>query len=117
MSGTHASAAAEPPPIIDVWADNLDQEMERIIHIVDEYPYVAMDTEFPGVVARPLGGAKQTPDYNYQMTKCNVDLLKIIQLGLAFFNDKGERYPHCLAWQFNFQFSLKYVLHMCVVYW
>jgi hypothetical protein len=28
--------------ITDVWADNLEQEMHRIIHLVENYPYVAM---------------------------------------------------------------------------
>ena len=55
-----------------------------------EYPYVAMDTEFPGVVARPIGDFKSSSDYQYQLLRCNVDLLKIIQLGLTFFNKDGE---------------------------
>jgi CCR4-NOT transcription complex subunit 7/8 len=42
-----------------------------------------MDTEFPGVVARPVAES-YAPDYHYQSLKCNVDLLRIIQLGLAF---------------------------------
>jgi hypothetical protein len=38
----------------EVWAENLDEELAIIRGIVDEYPFIAMDTEFPGVV-RALG--------------------------------------------------------------
>ena len=34
-----------------------------------EYPYVALDTEFPGVVARPIGEFKSTADYQYQLLR------------------------------------------------
>jgi CAF1 family ribonuclease len=77
----------------------------QIREIVEDYPYVAMDTEFPGVVARPIGDFAQS-DYQYQTLRCNVDLLKIIQLGLSFANEKGEFAEGCCCWQFNFKFSL-----------
>uniref|UniRef100_UPI00398E9926 CCR4-NOT transcription complex subunit 7 isoform X1 n=1 Tax=Pristiophorus japonicus TaxID=55135 RepID=UPI00398E9926 len=64
------------------------------------------DTEFPGVVARPIGEFRSNADYQYQLLRCNVDLLKIIQLGLTFVNEQGEYPPGTSTWQFNFKFNL-----------
>ena len=40
------------------------------------------------------------------MFKVNVDLMRIIQLGLSFFNDKGQQPSPIHTWQFNFRFNL-----------
>jgi len=80
--------------------------MSIISRLVERYNIVAMDTEFPGVVARPVGGFRNNSDYQYQTLRCNVDLLKIIQLGLAFGNEHGELAAECPCWQFNFRFNL-----------
>ncbi|KAF8400538.1 hypothetical protein HHK36_013837 [Tetracentron sinense] len=92
--------------IREVWNDNLEDEFALIQEIVDDYPYIAMDTEFPGIVLRPVGNFKNSTDYHYQTLKANVDLLKLIQLGLTFSDDEGNL-PTCgtdqfCVWQFNF---------------
>jgi len=92
--------------ICDVWADTLDAELDKITKIIEDYPYVSMDTEFPGVGARPVGTFRNVTDYNYQTMRCNVDLLKMIQLGLTFTNEQGQTPPECSTWQFNFKIDL-----------
>lgn len=92
--------------IRDVWRHNLEEEFILIRKVVSKYCYVAMDTEFPGVVARPIGEFRSTAEYQYQLLRCNVDLLKIIQLGLTFMDEDGNTAPDFSTWQFNFKFSL-----------
>ncbi|KAH6755209.1 Polynucleotidyl transferase [Perilla frutescens var. hirtella] len=104
MSVTHKSDSIQ---IREVWADNLDEEFALIREIVDEYPYIAMDTEFPGVVIRAVGDFKNSCDFHYRTLRDNVDLLKLIQLGLTFSDEKGNlptcgTDKHCI-WQFNFR--------------
>ncbi|KAF2866561.1 ribonuclease H-like domain-containing protein [Massariosphaeria phaeospora] len=117
--------------IREVWKSNLHQEMDLLRALVDQYPYISMDTEFPGVVARPIGDFTSKASYHYQTVRCNVDLLKIIQLGLTLFSIQGDIPPSHLdttqlsyqpksvqhyasniivcpcTWTFNFQFSLE----------
>ncbi|OCK76146.1 ribonuclease H-like protein [Lepidopterella palustris CBS 459.81] len=115
--------------IREVWRGNLHQEMEILRGLVDQYPYISMDTEFPGVVARPMGEFSTKASYHYQTVRCNVDLLKIIQLGITLFSITGDVPPSQLdsatislpnrpqyannlimcpcTWTFNFQFSLE----------
>jgi len=107
--GEVESSGSEPQEtdrIREVWGHNLEDEFKNISALVTHYPYVAMDTEFPGVVARPIGEFKSSADYQYQLLRCNVDLLKIIQLGLTFFNGEGETPEGVCTWQFNFKFNL-----------
>lgn len=86
------------------------------------------DTEFPGVVSRPMGGFRGKSDYHYQCLRTNVDMLKVIQIGITLFNEDGEtpparpgpelglsvatrrhigQGPFPYSWQFNFKFSLQ----------
>ncbi|KAG6827112.1 hypothetical protein H0H92_013156 [Tricholoma furcatifolium] len=92
--------------IRDVWVHNLEAEMRNIRDLIDKYPYIAMDTEFPGVVARPIGTFKTSSDYHYQTLRCNVDLLRIIQVGVTLADENGNFPEECSTWQFNFKFSM-----------
>ncbi|XP_074603900.1 CCR4-NOT transcription complex subunit Pop2 [Brevipalpus obovatus] len=92
--------------IRDVWAKNLYDEFKSIRQLVSKYPFIAMDTEFPGVVARPIGEFRSSSDYQFQLLRCNVDILKIIQLGLSFLDENGKTPPGHTTWQFNFKFNL-----------
>ncbi|AFZ81323.1 CAF1 family ribonuclease domain-containing protein [Theileria equi strain WA] len=94
--------------IVDVWADNLEDAFEKIRDVLELYPYVSIDTEFPGIVVRPTNYLE---DYNYQTVKCNVDLLKIIQLGLTFADSDGSTPSNVSTWQFNFKFDLQHDMY------
>ncbi|ELQ75761.1 mRNA deadenylase subunit [Trachipleistophora hominis] len=91
--------------IIEVWSDNLESSFSEIRKLVQTYNYVTMDTEFPGVVAKPLGNFTSHSTYAYQQLRCNVDLLKVIQVGITF----SDCYGNCPArntYQFNFHFDI-----------
>lgn len=104
---TAAAMSNEECGIREVWNYNLEEEFKSICKVVQDYTYVAMDTEFPGVVAKPIGEFTSSADYQYQLLRCNVDLLKIIQLGLTFMDEKADMpLEGVTTWQFNFKFNL-----------
>ena len=77
-----------------------------ISNLLDEYNYIGMDTEFPGTV---YNLRNITNDFYYKTLKINIDLLKLIQLGITLTNENGE-YPKNIpyhTWQFNFEFDLE----------
>jgi len=108
LYGNHIAQRTPGEQIRDVWATNLDQEFSQLRNLIPQYPYVAMDTEFPGVVARPIGQFKTSNEYHYQTLRCNVDLLKMIQVGITLSDENGNCPPGGGTWQFNFKFDLKY---------
>ena len=116
--------------IREVWRHNLEQEFAVLRQLILKYPYVSMDAEFPGIVARPIGVfAGSKAEYHYQTLRCNVDILKPIQVGITLWTPEGELppqqpdaellsrmggktpYPNNLmylpcTWSFNFHFDL-----------
>ena len=58
-------------------------------------------------MARPVGDFSNSADYQYQTLRCNVDLLKLIQLGISFTDASGNLKPGVCTWQFNMKFDLE----------
>ena len=72
--------------IKDVWYSNFFESMDEISRLVNDFPYIFMDTEFPGQVYVP---ANITNEFEYLMIKANCDNLKLIQVGIALQNEDG----------------------------
>merc|ERR1711916_33553 len=92
--------------VTDVWEDNLHEAFAEIRDMVEAYPYIAMNTEFPGVIARPTGSFKSTSDYHFQTLRANCDLLKVVQVGLTFTDGSGSPPPWSPSWVYHFKFVL-----------
>lgn len=101
----------EGAQIIEVWKDDVDRAFTDIRNVSEKFQYIAMDTEFPGIVARPIGLIGSLSDYNYQTVRFNVDNLKVIQLGITFADSLGNLPNGGAAWQFNFKFDLDNDMH------
>lgn len=106
LYGQKVTPMAQGEVIRNVWKYNLEEEMANIRQLIKCYNYVAMDTEFPGVVAKPLGNFKSQSSFAYQQLRCNVDILNIIQLGISISDAYGHRPDMVHTWQFNFRFDL-----------
>lgn len=93
--------------IKEVWNDNFHQEFQIIRQLIGQFNYVSFSTEFPGILARPIGVFTSTNDYHYQTLRTNTDLLNLIQFGISLSDAKGEKPDNIHStWQFNFKFDL-----------
>ncbi|EEQ99747.1 ccr4-associated factor, putative, partial [Perkinsus marinus ATCC 50983] len=78
----------------EVWANDVEHELRLMEKLVENYPYIAVDGRFPGVVARPTGPFKNDMERNYEIIRTNMGLVKILQLSLSFANKDGEVAGH-----------------------
>lgn len=76
-----------------VTAANFAAELDLIGSLLQNYPYIVVDTEYPGTVHRPPAGRRDddlSPDEWYAMLKANVDELPPVQLGITLCDSHGN---------------------------
>ena len=95
--GAYNHAVAAPPvlgvQVRPVTAANYEAELDAIGSLLASYPFVAIDTEYPGTVHRPPPGrsaAQLAPPEQYALVKANVDELTVVQLGLTLCDEYGN---------------------------
>lgn len=104
-----AARAHNKRQVRQVWTWNLDKEFNALLATVvasGSATLIAMDTEFPGFL-------RERPDFaplaeKYDALRCNVDIFRPIQLGLAVV---GADKTVLGAWCFNLHFDLAVDLH------
>ena len=65
--------------------------MLKISYLIEEgFTWVAMDTEFPGIVYNYVID-NNSPEMGYNILKMNVDNLKLIQAGITLAKQNGEK--------------------------
>ncbi len=88
--------------IREVYSDNFVNEMKQLRALVEDYPYIALDTEFPG-----FPNKSKTCDDIYDTIRSNVNPFKIIQAGFTLFDKNGKSPQPTSTWQFNFKYDIK----------
>eukprot|EP01065_Artemidia_motanka_P039861 TRINITY_DN4915_c0_g3_i1.p1 TRINITY_DN4915_c0_g3~~TRINITY_DN4915_c0_g3_i1.p1 ORF type:complete len:373 (+),score=129.22 TRINITY_DN4915_c0_g3_i1:165-1283(+) len=92
----------------EVWKESLEEAVQEMSALVEAgYNHIAMDTEFPGVVTGPWDwDVPAGPDAEWHTIRENVNMLKLIQLGLSF-SDKDGNTPTDgpSTYQINFSFN------------
>ena len=94
--------------IVDVWKDNLDEELPKLCALVEKgYNVIAMDTEFPGIIYTVTSQQMASGSTWYDIVRDNVNNLNFIQVGLSLSDAEGNMPTPINTWQFNLEFNLK----------
>ncbi|KAG6483033.1 hypothetical protein ZIOFF_059673 [Zingiber officinale] len=112
ISSSAAIASASRVEVRSVWAHNLDEEFALIRSAVPFHPFVALDTEYPGVVVASKNPyCTLTLPQRYELIRANVEALRIVQVGLTL-SDAAGNLPCAIysdgtcvryVWEFNFR--------------
>ncbi|XP_065631849.1 probable CCR4-associated factor 1 homolog 10 [Quercus suber] len=96
VSARDAPPHPSPAAVVvrEVWQHNLEEEFDLIKIALMTHTIVSMDTEFPGVIYKPVNVEKRDlgrlpPFWNYQLMRRNVNATNIIQLGLGLCDHRG----------------------------
>lgn len=100
--------------IQNVYAGDLTTAFRTISDLIERYPFVGIDTEFPGFhedveylalkLNRPFLSSYATA---YARFKLNIDSKHLIQLGITLSDADGVLPKPVSTWQFNFLFDEK----------
>ncbi|XP_042423290.1 probable CCR4-associated factor 1 homolog 11 [Zingiber officinale] len=112
ISSSAFSTSASRVEVRSVWAHNLDEEFALIRSVVPFHPFVALDTEYPGVVVASKNPyCTLTLSQRYELIRANVEALRIVQVGLTL-SDAAGNLPCAIysdgtcvryVWEFNFR--------------
>ncbi|KAG6486724.1 probable CCR4-associated factor 1 homolog 11 [Zingiber officinale] len=112
MPISSSAASTSRIEVRSVWAHNLDEEFALIRSAVPFHPFVALDTEYPGVVVASKNPyCTLTLPQRYELIRANVEALRIIQVGLTL-SDAAGNLPCAIysdgtcvryVWEFNFR--------------
>jgi CCR4-NOT transcription complex subunit 7/8 len=98
-----------PPEVRDVWSSNLESEFILLSELAEIYPFVSIDAQFPGLIAKPQFSANEEERYLTQTI--NINLIKPVQIGLTLGDGEGRLASPICTWQFNFKFVSSEDLH------
>jgi len=89
--------------IKEVYAEDFVREMAKISELIEKYPFISLDTEFPGFL---YNSYLENSKSNYPNIKRNVDSMKLIQVGFTLSDEDGKFPEEISTWQFNMKFDL-----------
>ncbi|VDO03591.1 unnamed protein product [Rodentolepis nana] len=94
------------PRVYEVWNSNFAEGVLLLRKLTKNAKFVAVDTEFPGIVAKVHGEFMDSIDQAYHNIKANTEIMRPIQLGFSFFDDGGVGLESPSTIQFNLNWNV-----------